>query len=51
MSENIVYFHFQVLALLDQLPKMKDCHLKDVQTFYTIYKVYHEQMSEILSSR
>uniref|UniRef100_A0AC35G189 Uncharacterized protein n=1 Tax=Panagrolaimus sp. PS1159 TaxID=55785 RepID=A0AC35G189_9BILA len=41
----------KVLALLDQFPKMKDSHLKDVQTFHAIYKVYHEQMSHVLIAK
>uniref|UniRef100_A0AC34FXB7 BAR domain-containing protein n=1 Tax=Panagrolaimus sp. ES5 TaxID=591445 RepID=A0AC34FXB7_9BILA len=58
--KNLVYEnaqkHFEsqlqkVLQLLDQFPKWKEVHLKDIQQFQTVYKLYHEQMSHVLTSK
>uniref|UniRef100_A0A914YVQ3 BAR domain-containing protein n=1 Tax=Panagrolaimus superbus TaxID=310955 RepID=A0A914YVQ3_9BILA len=58
--KNLVYEnaqkHFEsqlqkVLQLLDQFPTWKEAHLKDVLSFHTVYKLYHEQMSHALTSK
>ena len=40
--------NFQVLKLLDKFPRQKETHLRNIQNFFTVYKIYHEQMAAAL---